>query len=114
VGYAPDQDLKWDGQNIWPQLTGDVPPKPRSIYVAAPGFNSLALRDGNWKLIAPQSNNKKDIRDDTDAVELYDLATDPYETKNLAATMPARVTELRAKLADVSKADRDALAKEAK
>jgi arylsulfatase A-like enzyme len=114
AGYSPNKDLKWDGQNIWPQLTGDVPPKPRTIYTASPGFSTLALIDDNWKLIVPRSNNKKDNGTTAEAIELYDLAKDPYETKNVAASMPSKVVELQAKLADASKADRDAMANEVK
>jgi arylsulfatase A-like enzyme len=46
-------------------------------------------RAENWKLIVP------DLRNEPKAtVELYDLATDPGETKNLAATEPERVARL--------------------
>ena len=42
--------------------------------------------------------------------ELFDLAADPNETSDLAAKMPEKVAALRTKLAELSKADRDALA----
>jgi len=45
-----------------------------------------------------------------DSVELFNLATDPYETTNLADSMPDKVTSLKAKLAEISAADRDAVA----
>jgi arylsulfatase A-like enzyme len=110
AGYVPEKDLKWDGKNIWPQLTGAEPPKPRTIYTAAPGFRALALRDGDWKLIVPGNGAKAGAKKGAAEVELYDLAADPYETKNLAASMPEKVDAMRAKLAEVSKADRDAVA----
>lgn len=110
AGYTPEKDLKWDGKNIWPQLTGAEPPKPRTIYTAAPGFRAQALRDGDWKLIVPNGNAKKGAKPESAEVELYDLAIDPYETKNLAASMLEKVAALREKLAEVSKADRDAVA----
>ena len=37
--------------------------------------------DGNWKLIVPDSQNRP-----KDKVELYDLAVDPHEEQNLAAS----------------------------
>lgn len=110
AGYAPDHDLKWDGQNIWPQLTGAEPPRPRTVYTAAPGYRAQALREGDWKLIVPKDNPKKASKSITTEPELYDLATDPYETKNLAASMPEKVAALRVKLAEVSTSDKDAVA----
>lgn len=112
VGYKATQDLKWDGQNVWPQLTGEVPIKPRSIYTAAPGFNVLAMRHGDWKLIVPKGNNPANPKRETEAIELYDLANDPYETKNLASSMSDKVIELQTKLAEASQADRDAIARD--
>jgi uncharacterized sulfatase len=49
--------------------------------------------DGHWKLIVPDSQNEPDA-----ATELYDLAADPHETKNLAAGDAARVAKLRSML----------------
>lgn len=48
---------------------------------------------GEWKLIVPDNANEPDGR-----VELFRVATDPHETKDLAADEPARVAELRAQL----------------
>jgi len=45
----------------------------------------LAVIDGDEKLIRP---------DEQAAFQLYDLAADPYETNDLAAQRPDRVTEL--------------------
>ncbi len=108
AGYKPEQDLKWDGRNLWPQLTGAEPPSARTIYTAAPAYRALALRDGDWKLIVPKGSGKGSAKKDAGEPELYDLANDPNETKNLAAAMPDKVAALRAKLAEVSKADGDA------
>ena len=49
--------------------------------------------DGHWKLIVPDQANEPD-----GVVELYDLAADPHEEKNLAATEPQRVEQLEEKL----------------
>jgi uncharacterized sulfatase len=49
--------------------------------------------EGNWKLIVPHEPNVK-----AGKPELYDLAKDPMETKNLAAKYQDRVIELQKEL----------------
>ncbi len=49
--------------------------------------------EGNWKLIVPDAQNEPDA-----SVELYDLAADPHEIKNLSDTDPQRVAQLRSML----------------
>ena len=110
AGYSPTKDLKWDGRNLWPSLTGAEPAKPRAIYVAAPGFSSQMLREGDWKLIVPKAGAVKKGSAEPREIELYDLAKDPAETRNLAAAMPERVAAMRAQLTAISQADRDAVA----
>lgn len=48
---------------------------------------------GNWKLIVPYDKRLGDA-----PVELYDLAADPFEEKNLAGERPELVAELRKEL----------------
>ena len=110
AGYVPATDLKWDGRNLWPNLTGVEPAKPRAIYVAAPGFSAQMLREGDWKLIVPKTGAVKKGGAEAREIELYDLAKDPAETRNLAAAMPERVAAMRAQLTAISQADRDAVA----
>ena len=49
---------------------------------------------GDWKLVVPAKQNEPQ-----EVVELYDLKSDPHESKNLSATDPDRVAELRRSLA---------------
>lgn len=89
--------------------TSDLPPSPpsgvgeastRALYAEsfAPlldfGWSPLrTIRSGGWKYIAaPQP-------------ELYDLKTDPGETRNLVAAEPARVTDLARQVNAISPAD---------
>lgn len=58
AGFVPEKNLQWDGINIWPQLTGAEPTKPRTVYTAAPGFKARALRDGDWKLIVSNGGGR--------------------------------------------------------
>jgi arylsulfatase A-like enzyme len=60
---------------------------------------ALSLRQGNWKYIEP--NNKQKINQNTntelgnDSVpQLYDLSSDPGETRNVASSHPDRVTAM--------------------
>jgi arylsulfatase A-like enzyme len=101
AGYKPAVDLKWDGTDRWPVLTGTAKAEPRVLYWLGPGGNSLALRQGDWVLI--QQKGKPD--------ELYDLAADPDQKIDLAAKRPETVKELSELLAKVQKHDNDAKVK---
>ncbi len=96
TGCSPQRDLGWDGSNVWPAIRGDqVPAKPRSFYWKTP--NSAAVRRGDWKLIV----NKKGR-----AAQLYNVASDPDETTDLAREQPERVSELQALLKEYAAKDR--------
>jgi arylsulfatase A-like enzyme len=113
AGYQPDKDLRWDGQDIWPLLTMAESPKPRTIYVAGPAFRAQTLRDGDWKLVVHHAGaGKKGGASQAEKAELFDLARDPNEADDLAGKMPDKVALLSARLAEVSKADRDSMAKD--
>ncbi len=103
AGFKPEKDLKWDGIDLWPQLAEGAAPPQRVIYTVAPGFRSRSLRMGDFKLVL---HAKPDI----ERAELYDIAKDPNETTDLADSVPAKLTELRAALNAFAKADKDALA----
>lgn len=95
AGYTPTTDLKWDGLDVWPVLTGAVEkPAPRTIYIPMRG--GAAVRHGDWKLISTKKDSKQ---------ELFNLAADPYEKNDLAKTEPGKVKELEQLLADLRKND---------
>jgi arylsulfatase A-like enzyme len=108
VQLASTTDLKWDGSDIWPALTQPTSPLPaRTIYTAAPGFRAQAIRHGDWKLVVTTANAKKGNAANE---ELFNLASDLGETKNLAAEMPQVLVEMKRRLSEISKRDRDAVA----
>ena len=87
LGFSPDTDTQWDGQNIWPFIKSPAKHKlERQFYwVWGSKRNRLALRRGDWKI----------LRDDPNADwELYNLKDDPYEQNNLADTMPDKAKQL--------------------
>ncbi len=96
VGHKPERDLGWDGQDVWPVITGrrDAA-SARTLYWKTPGAS--ALRRGDWKLIAPKKGGRQ---------ELYDLSADPYEKRDLAGVEKRRVAELKALLDQHAAKDR--------
>jgi choline-sulfatase len=81
-----------DGVSLRPLLAGGRPPaEPAYVETRQPwityGWSPLAaVRHGGWKYVAAPKP------------ELYDLAQDPGETRNLAAKMTARAAEMQALL----------------
>jgi len=73
------------------------------LYAVAPGWRSRSLRLGDWKLIVHEDKNAR-------RVELFDLAGDPAESKNLAEQLPDRVRQMLDELDRAAKRDRDAVA----
>lgn len=85
-----------DGVNLQPVLGGEGRLPARSLFWHYPHYNehpssvpSSVIRKGPWKLIETF---------DPDGIELYNLAADLSETKNLATTEAAKVDELRREL----------------
>lgn len=97
VVAAVPADQKFDGQDLWPVLSGaEAHPAPRTIYV--PHYQRSAVLFGDWKLIAPHGNPQG-------KAELYDLAADPYERHDLAGEQPAKLAEMRARFVALKAGD---------
>ncbi len=106
AGWTADRDLKWDGLNLWPALSGAAAVPQRPLYWAAPGFRARAVQHDGWKLIHTPA--KGQVRE---KVELFHLTGDPHETRDLALDQPDRVSALRASLERLAERDRDAVVK---
>jgi arylsulfatase A-like enzyme len=114
AGASLDQKLPIDGRDAWPAITAGAPsPHDEILLNSAP--NRGALRVGDWKLVV-NGSAKDDETDDSratspndpkpqvqrvkaDDVELFNLADDPGEKKNLASERPEKTKELRARYA---------------
>ena len=97
AGFAPKHNLPWDGQNIWPIITGKTTHRSeRTLYWKTP--NASAVRQGDWKLIISRKNGHS---------ELFNLMNDPYEKHDLAGQESKRVSELQTLLKQIAAKDRD-------
>jgi arylsulfatase A-like enzyme len=81
----------------------------RTTLVESAG--ALSLRRGSWKYIEPNNRQKMNRETNTelgnDSVpQLYDLSSDPGETRNIAPEQPARVQSMAAELDEIRKAGR--------
>jgi len=70
---------------------------PKTYYERLPLINHgndgrYSITEGDWKLILPHGKH---------AQKLYDLATDPAETSDLAAIFPERVKSLKVQVTSV-------------
>ena len=96
-----------DSLNVLPALLGESPTGRDHIVEHA---NRLALRVGVWKYIEPAPQGVAvQVNTHTETAnlpqpQLYNLALDPGETRNLATAEPQRTTELAARLAAVREA----------
>jgi arylsulfatase A-like enzyme len=96
AGVAPPADVQLDGEDLSAALLGaKQSQRTTPLYWVRPpdrpgqqGENlpDLAIRSGNWKLLTEYDGSEP---------QLYDLAADPNEHKNLAAEHPERVDALR-------------------
>lgn len=103
AGYSPARELNWDGINLASLLIDQTELAARPLYAVSPGWRSRSLRLGNWKLIVHGDGGARRI-------ELFDLAQDPSESKNLAELESDRVKQLLTQLNTMAARDRDAVA----
>ena len=98
---AGEKQLPLDGRDIWPTLT-EGKPTPHDAILLNTTPNNGAIRMGQWKLIVRTAEDdadggpKRKLRGPP--IELFDLATDPYETTNLAEKHPDKVAQLQTRL----------------
>ncbi len=95
VGLHAQPGQRLDGISFLPLLRGTTRLPERTLFWHYPHYGNqggapgAAIRRGKWKLIEWFEDGK---------VELFNLADDPGETRNLAAGEPQRVDQLRTEL----------------
>jgi arylsulfatase A-like enzyme len=97
AGIPVRPEWKLDGVDLLPYLTGKVTGTPHeALYWRLGGM--MAIRKGDWKLVktseGPFRETDPAVLSDLSAAQLYNLADDIGETKNLADAHPDRVREL--------------------
>ncbi len=96
--YDPPDNLEWDGVNVWPCLNGNCESiQPCTMYWDTGRMK--AVRHGDWKLVIPAENE----------TELYNLAKDPYEKKDVSKEYPQKVEEMKELMKTIQKKDRPKL-----
>jgi arylsulfatase A-like enzyme len=121
AGGSLQQKHPLDGRDVWGAITrGEPSPHDAILLNTTPATG--AIRMGDWKLVldggvdandlaaggaknAAPKKKKAAAKAATPGIELFNLASDPFEKTNLAAAHPDKVKELRARL--------DAFAREA-
>jgi arylsulfatase A-like enzyme len=93
-------DAAPDSFNVLPALLGqphDTPGRETAVFMGGGTTGPLTIRQGSWKYIQPGGRGGA-------AVQLFNLADDLGEEKNLAAQYPDKVKELAALLEQIRKA----------
>lgn len=124
AGGSLEQKLPLDGKDIMPTIAEGKPSPHKEILLNAT-LKDGAIRVGDWKLVVngedavaenvdhetgERKNSRKENKADRvrgqkeNREELFNLRDDPSETRNLAAELPERVKELRARYDEYYKA----------
>jgi arylsulfatase len=82
-----------DGRNILPALLGEKMSSPEYLFSNDRGQQSV-IYQGRWKLLIEPGWYQQTRAEPGIAYELYDLQSDPAETKNLASQFPEIVKKL--------------------
>jgi uncharacterized sulfatase len=95
AGATPPPNQPLDGASLVNLLRDPALTMPRDLFWHLPHYHhstpASAIRRGEWKLLEFFEDGR---------LELFNLASDPGEARNLAETEPARAKELQAALAE--------------
>ncbi len=98
AGSTNPQPKNLDGISFAPTLLGQTQPERPFLYREFHGVGGQqAIRSGDWKLVRRNLLGTR-AKPAAPTTELYDLANDPVEAKNVAAENPAVLARLEALL----------------
>jgi arylsulfatase A-like enzyme len=96
AGVTPQPNWQLDGVDLMPFLSGSTAGSPHDALYWRLGDN-MAIRIGDWKLVKAHEGplgGDPSVLSDLSGAELFNLADDIGESRNLAAAQPQRVREL--------------------
>ncbi|MBA7670766.1 N-acetylgalactosamine-6-O-sulfatase [subsurface metagenome] len=114
AGHKLPSDAGEDSYNVLPALLGTTTKHIRKALIQHSCWGAFTIRKGKWKLILGTKgsggwvNPRDKDPDESTPGQLYDIAEDPYETKDLWDAHPEVVAELRALLDKYKKDGRSA------
>ncbi len=96
AGVAEKPEMKLDGVNLVPYLTGEKSTAPHDALYWRFG-EQMAIRKGDFKLVRYDANadTQSGRREPVSDIKLYNLKDDIGESKDLAAAMPDKLKELQ-------------------
>ena len=105
AGTPLPADRRLDGKDVSPHLRGIPGTQPtHDVFHYFSGLRLMAIRKGPWKLHFGATTDNRTPAKSKGAAELYHLADDPGESRNMAAQHP----EIVASLTELAEAmDRD-------
>ena len=111
TGLNLPPDTAHDSHNLLPVWKSPDSPSPRRTIVHSTNASGYAVRHDRWLLVAAKTGAVSRVPEGYDAAngytandqpgELYDLAADLGQRRNLYGTKPGKVSELQALLAQV-------------
>jgi len=98
-GAALPDDRIIDGKNILPLMQSAGAKSPRELFFYYMRDKLEAVRNSEWKLhVRKQDWTQAGQKEDQEIKELYNLRSDPGETRNLYSDYPEVVKELELKM----------------
>lgn len=90
---------KIEGIDVWPVLTGGRYYSVQRVFYWRTG-RQMAVRVGDWKLVHHASDVSSEAKE-----ELFNIAEDPYEQRDLSGANPNKQRELLEVLTEMSRLD---------